>query len=121
MQKIFFICFFSFLGASARFFITNCFKKFNFPYGTLACNSLACILMGASFAVCVNFIYDFNTLQNTMYAFLGALSTFSTFSHDTYQLFVNKGLFYAFLNVLLNLCFGVILFISGFFGVNLLP
>lgn len=120
MQKILYICLFSFLGASLRYFITNCFKRFNFPYGTLICNSLACVTMGTSFAVCINFIYDINMLQNTMYAFLGALSTFSTFSHDTYLLFVSKGLFYAFLNILMNLCFGILLFAAGFFGVNLL-
>lgn len=119
MQHFFLICFFSFLGAGLRYFITFCFKKFNFPYGTLLCNSLGCVIMGTSFGTAVNFIYDINMLQNTMYAFTGALSTFSTFSHDTYMLYVNKGLLHALINMLFNLFCGFLLFTVGFFGVNI--
>lgn len=111
---------FSFLGAALRFSITSFFNKYKFPYGTLVCNSLACVIMGTSFAAAINFVYDINMLQNTMYAFLGALSTFSTFSHDTYMLFINKGLLHAAVNVMLNLSFGFILFSLGFFGVTFL-
>lgn len=115
-MKIFLICLFSFLGASLRFAITSFFNKHKFPYGTLVCNSLACVTMGTSFAALIAFSCDINMIQNTMYAFLGALSTFSTFSHDTYMLFENKGLLIALANIMLNLCFGIILFIFGFAG-----
>lgn len=119
-MKIFLVCLFSFLGASLRFAITSFFNKHKFPYGTLVCNSLACVTMGTSFAVLTSFCYDVNMIQNTMYAFLGALSTFSAFSHDTWLLFENKGLLIAIANIMLNLCFGIILFILGFAGASLI-
>lgn len=117
MPQLLSICFFSFLGALLRFLITVFVSSKKFPYATLACNSAACMLMGAAFAFAAVFAAHSQTIQNTVYAFLGALSTFSTFSHDSYMLFVEKGFFHAFLNITLNLCFGILLFAFGCFGV----
>lgn len=117
MIQLLSVCFFSFLGALLRFLITVFVSSKKFPYATLLCNSAACMLMGAGFAFAAVFAVHQETVQNTVYAFLGALSTFSTFSHDSYMLFVNKGLFHAFLNIMLNLCFGILFFAFGFIGV----
>ncbi len=93
-----------FLGAIARFFISGFVQKtlgITFPVGTLCVNVLGSFLIGFLVMVFEYIIApEWKALLIT--GFLGALTTFSTFSYETVVL-IQEGLFLkAFLNVIVN-------------------
>jgi len=99
-----------FLGAISRFTIASFVQKLSgasFPFGTLAVNILGSLIIGYLFLF---FEQTVAPAQKAMFVtgFLGALTTFSTFSLET-VLMLQNGLFLkAFANVTLNalLCIG---------------
>jgi len=99
-----------FLGAISRFIIASFVQKLSgasFPYGTLAVNILGSLIIGYLFLF---FEQTVAPAQKAMFVtgFLGALTTFSTFSLET-VLMLQNGLFLkAITNVTLNaiLCIG---------------
>ncbi len=93
-----------FLGAIARFLISGFVQKtlgITFPVGTLCVNVLGSFLIGFLVMVFEYIIApEWKALLIT--GFLGALTTFSTFSYETVVL-IQEGLFLkAFLNVIVN-------------------
>jgi CrcB protein len=76
-----------------------------FPWGTFTVNLAGCLtigcLAGAGFAMPAS-IY---ALLGT--GFCGALTTYSTFSHETFRLAESKALFYAIMNVVVSLAAGL--------------
>ena len=79
-----------FFGAMSRFLISKTLSSINkgFPFPTLIINSIGSFLLGIVLA---------SDLSQTMYqlvgiGFLGAFTTFSTFSYETLQL-LTKGQF----------------------------
>ncbi len=108
-----------FLGAISRFLIAGFVQKIagiSFPAGTLTVNILGSFLIGFLVMIFENIIApEWKALFIT--GFLGALTTFSTFSYETIVL-IQESLYYkALLNVFLNvtLCltatiFGIALF-----------
>ena len=100
-----------FFGAIARFLIATFVQKMSgslFPFGTLAVNVLGSFIIG------ILFLY-FSHIANPFYkamlitGFLGALTTFSTFSLET-VLLLQDGLY---LKALLNIALNVTLTISS--------
>ena len=99
-----------FLGAISRFTIASFVQKLSgatFPYGTLVVNILGSLIIGYLFLF---FEQTVSPTQKAMFVtgFLGALTTFSTFSLET-VLMLQNGLFLkAIANVTLNalLCIG---------------
>ena len=99
-----------FLGAVSRFLLSGWVQKFTgttFPYGTLSVNVLG------SFVIGFLFLYFEHTLSPHAKAlavtgFLGALTTFSTFSLETILMLQNSLYTKAFTNITLNaaLCLG---------------
>lgn len=81
-----------FLGAVSRYllsdFVQNMFKAANFPYGTLVVNVLGCFTLGllAQIAGAKDLI-DPQTRLFLMVGFIGAFTTFSTFSLESANLF----------------------------------
>ncbi len=96
------------IGASLRYFITTesikCLGP-EFPYGTLLVNVIGSFAMGILYAV----IQAQTEISEPVRVFigvglLGALTTFSTFSLDTYTLLQQGEAVKAIANVALNLC-----------------
>ena len=106
------------IGAVSRFQITNWFAVWfgtNFPYATLAVNVGGSLIMGLLMAALTN-----GTLISPSWkpligvGFLGALTTFSTFSFDTLLLFTQGEWLKAGLNIILNVMLCLIAVTVGY-------
>ena len=105
-----------FIGSCLRFFLTRFFQQVlpAFPYGTLASNVIAAILIG--------FIIGLERNTSPLPAhlklffitgFLGGLSTFSAFSLETVVLLEQSSYALAGLNILLNVVICLICVVVG--------
>ncbi len=93
------------LGSTCRFVISQLLQRtsVHFPWATLFANALSCIVFGMVAEVLLKGslhpAYRFFLLTG----FCGGFSTFSTFTNDTWLLFYDGALLYAFANILFNL------------------
>jgi len=105
------------LGAISRYLLSNIVYGWlgrDFPYGTLTVNMIGSFLMGL---LTILFLHKNNIdpalKLGLIVGFLGALTTFSTFSLDTLQLIDEGALIKAMLNVLLSV---VVCVVAVWFG-----
>jgi len=100
------------LGAVARFLMSAYVYRIlgkDFPYGTLAVNVLGSLVIGFMFiAIVERGLGSAEWRSIIMIGFLGAFTTFSTFSIETLMLLESGELSRAALNILLSviLCLG---------------
>jgi fluoride exporter len=94
------------LGALGRFFVSNGMYRLlgrDFPWGTLTVNSLGSFLMGMLFVLFIDRLATGPEVRGAiLVGFLGAFTTFSTFSMETLSLIEDGSLVRAFLNVGMN-------------------
>lgn len=93
------------LGLSVKAF----FPSLKFPLHTFVANLLACLI----FAMFILFTRDKISERSTLFiitGICGGLSTFSTFSYETFQLFQQGEHFWAITNILVSVIFCLLVF-----------
>ena len=104
------------LGAIARFYISGLLPVYrDFPVGTLLVNSIASFILGYLYGLLfwgINVTPEWRLFLGT--GFCGALSTFSTFSYETFSLLREREYLLAGLNVLANVFVTLSLIFAGF-------
>lgn len=94
------------LGAAMRYGVANLVYAYlgrDFPYGTLSVNLIGSFLMGLfTILVMQKSAIDPAIKLGVMVGFLGAFTTFSTFSLDTLNLLEKGAIFLAMTNVLIS-------------------
>ena len=97
------------IGAWLRFVISLLIKKwstFHFPLATFVVNISGCFLMGLVYGA-----GNFGPAIST--GFLGALTTFSTFMYETFELSI-ENVWLTLLYVILSLISGLCMVVVGF-------
>lgn len=104
------------MGSLARYGVGRAFTQWPsvFPFGTLTANILACLVLG-TFGGWASFKQPdliANSRLFVVVGFCGGFSTFSSFSNETIQLFLNNRWVEAALNMLVSIiaCFAATLF-----------
>ncbi len=112
MSKLIIIGVGGFLGAISRFLVAgwvqDLSRSVHFPYGTLAVNVIGSFFLGflVRYAFLDN-IFSPEVRLLLFIGFLGAFTTFSTFSIETFNLFADGATFSALLNMAANLLLGL--------------
>ena len=109
-------------GASLRFFISQLMLNWlgkGFPFATLAVNISGSLVMGILYALIEQGIIEVGVYRTLIgIGFLGAFTTFSTFSLDTLLLIQQGDIFKAMINIVLNVTLCLLAAAIGMFIVT---
>lgn len=114
LTKILAVGFGGFIGSIIRFLIANNVKSVSFPYATLVANFMGCFIIGA-----LMFYFSSKSENTNLRLFLvtgimGGLTTFSTFSYETFNLLKNEEFLKAFTNIFVSFTGCLLLTFLGF-------
>ncbi len=106
MTTVALIAFFGALGCLARYYVSGCVYDLAgraFPYGTLAVNVVGAYLIGLimEFSLRSTLVTP-NLRIGLTIGFLGGLTTFSTFSYETFRLLEEGNFLLVTVNVLVS-------------------
>lgn len=120
ISKILIVGLGGFLGANLRFLINDLFQRSQLsrlPLGTLSVNLIGSFLIGLLLPLILRSKSFSEELRaGIIIGFLGALTTFSTFSFESYQLILEDKWGLAAVNIMMNV-FGTL--VAVFIGVSL--
>ncbi len=124
LREILYIGFGGFFGAVSRFYVSGiAYRLFGdgFPYGTLTVNAIGSFLLGfISFLAVHRQLFGQNLRVAVTIGFLGAFTTFSTFSFETFNLLKEGSYYLSIMNILTNLAICLFMvFLGVSFGVLL--
>ncbi|MFA5155764.1 MAG: fluoride efflux transporter CrcB [Candidatus Omnitrophota bacterium] len=117
MGKLIYLAIGGLTGTFARYFLAGAVYGSlgtRFPYGTLIVNLSGCFIIGVLTTVAENkFLLNPNLRVLLMIGFCGAFTTFSTFIFETSNLIRDGETLRAFMNVILSVIVGFIVFRMG--------
>ena len=109
-------------GASSRFYISQLMLNWlgkGFPFATLTVNISGSLIMGVLYGLIEQGVIEVGVYRTLIgIGFLGAFTTFSTFSLDTLLLIQQGDVFKAIINILLNVSLCVLAAALGLFIVS---
>ncbi|MDH3974780.1 MAG: fluoride efflux transporter CrcB [Deltaproteobacteria bacterium] len=117
MQQLLYIGIAGFFGALARYLLsgwTTSVVDGRFPLGTMTVNVLGSLFLGFLYTLSVERLVLPPELKVALtVGFLGAFTTFSTFSLETYNLIREGSIFLSIVNIILNMSLGLAAVIAG--------
>lgn len=84
-----------------------------FPWGTLVVNLIGCFIIGIAYKIFEYELLHHHLQSFSVTGFLGALTTFSSYSYATLMLFEHGKVYLAFTNLLLNNILGILFAFIG--------
>lgn len=109
------------MGALARYGLSRMIQtsvKDIFPWGTMMVNLSGCLLIGAAFELFDRAVIPADLRSLVTIGFLGAFTTFSTYSLETVNMLRDGQLRLCLVNVLISNVLGIFLVIVGMHGVR---
>ena len=111
MREVVFVALAGAFGALSRWSLSTVAARLlgtSFPFGTLVVNLLGCLLLGFIMHIALNTdIIPPSIRLAVSVGFLGALTTFSTFSYETIRLIQDGSWSLAVANIAFNLLLGL--------------
>lgn len=113
LESILFVGLGGFIGSILRYLLSISIKSLNFPYSTLIANFLGCFTIGF-----LMYYFLKNTNPNLrlflITGMMGGLTTFSTFSFETFNLIKHEEFLKALINVSISVIGCLLLTALGF-------
>ena len=117
MKELIIIGFGGFVGAILRYLVSGWIQNLSnsqFPFGTLTVNSIGCFIIGFLAGIFQHAIISPELRMFITIGFLGAFTTFSTFSYETMMLLKSGVPWEAFINIIVSFTMGLILVYLGY-------
>jgi CrcB protein len=119
LREIIYIAVAGSIGALSRYYMSGLVHRLfgdSFPYGTLAVNFIGSFLIGLIMQISLSTdLVPQNLRLALTVGFLGAFTTFSTFSYETIRYFEDGAWLAGGANILANVVLGIIAVIIGIF------
>jgi len=119
MMKVMMVAVGGSIGATTRYLVSTwAAEKFgtDFPYGTLIVNVVGCFIIGAFMTLATErlIVSPYWRLLVTV-GFVGGLTTFSSYSYETFKLLEEANIMMAMYNLLANVMMG---FLATWLGIS---